>query len=273
MRCADVNTATPSVDLLVIYRPIQTQIEGTTMDAYPCNGRNGRVSTARGTCDPCRNRAVVELRKSPTERARQPCHGCRGTVATVTGGSPTAALFWKGLIRWSATSATEIIWSITLVSASTTNFSSQAGSSVERPCHWRQRGLARVVFNLLESERAEMDVVRARADIVEPVEHPNDSLAVVRSCMSQVSAKQWKCGFTGHAGTEMADGRLVAGQPQLTVPVNPRVAMGSVSRESSEGPRHLTSTSERTARRTGAADEGNGRDDGEERLVEEHGAS
>ncbi|KAJ7260332.1 hypothetical protein B0H12DRAFT_1069774 [Mycena haematopus] len=33
-------------------------------------------------------RAVVEARKSSTERARHPWHGCRGPVATVTGGSP-----------------------------------------------------------------------------------------------------------------------------------------------------------------------------------------
>ncbi|KAJ7797366.1 hypothetical protein B0H13DRAFT_1934182 [Mycena leptocephala] len=39
--------------------------------------------------DPCRNRAVECLGKWPTERARHPWHGCRGTVPTGTGGSPT----------------------------------------------------------------------------------------------------------------------------------------------------------------------------------------
>ncbi|KAJ7245364.1 hypothetical protein B0H12DRAFT_1220730 [Mycena haematopus] len=34
------------------------------------------------------SRAVGEVGKSSTERSRHPCHGCRGTVATVTGGSP-----------------------------------------------------------------------------------------------------------------------------------------------------------------------------------------
>ncbi|KAJ7937865.1 hypothetical protein B0H13DRAFT_1852163 [Mycena leptocephala] len=48
---------------------------------------HGRVSTARVAGKPSHSRAVVEGRKSPTERARHPCHGCRGTVATVTGGN------------------------------------------------------------------------------------------------------------------------------------------------------------------------------------------
>ncbi|KAJ7202687.1 hypothetical protein B0H12DRAFT_1225734 [Mycena haematopus] len=54
---------------------------------YPWHSRNGRVSMACSGCDPCRDSAVVEVQKSSTERARW--HGCRGTVATVTGGSPS----------------------------------------------------------------------------------------------------------------------------------------------------------------------------------------
>ncbi|KAJ7853605.1 hypothetical protein B0H13DRAFT_1904025 [Mycena leptocephala] len=46
--------------------------------AYLLNGRDGRVS-----------RAVKLPKKIATERARHSLHGCRRTVATATGGSPT----------------------------------------------------------------------------------------------------------------------------------------------------------------------------------------
>ncbi|KAF8179485.1 hypothetical protein K438DRAFT_1938411 [Mycena galopus ATCC 62051] len=82
--------------------PLCSTLRNVTLKSkmiYPCNGRNGRVSTARGGCDPCRNRAVVELKKSSTERARHPWHGCRGTVATVTGGSPTASTWHPRIVH------------------------------------------------------------------------------------------------------------------------------------------------------------------------------
>jgi hypothetical protein len=40
-----------------------------------------------------KSRAVENFKKSSTERARHPCHGCRRTVATDTGGSPRHATF------------------------------------------------------------------------------------------------------------------------------------------------------------------------------------
>ncbi|KAJ7232275.1 hypothetical protein C8J57DRAFT_1480718 [Mycena rebaudengoi] len=54
----------------------------------PLNGRDGRFSTGRSTANPYRDRAVEVEGKWLTERARHPFDGCRGTVATVTGGSP-----------------------------------------------------------------------------------------------------------------------------------------------------------------------------------------
>ncbi|KAJ7276830.1 hypothetical protein C8J57DRAFT_1223548 [Mycena rebaudengoi] len=57
----------------------------------PLNGRDGRVSTGRRGRKPCRSRAVDLWRKWLTERARHPFDGCRRTVPTVTGGSPTWA--------------------------------------------------------------------------------------------------------------------------------------------------------------------------------------
>ncbi|KAJ7271663.1 hypothetical protein C8J57DRAFT_1226249 [Mycena rebaudengoi] len=56
----------------------------------PLNGRDGRVSTGRRGRKPCRSRVVDLWRKWLTERARHPFYGCRRTVPTVTGGSPTA---------------------------------------------------------------------------------------------------------------------------------------------------------------------------------------
>ncbi|KAJ7675623.1 hypothetical protein DFH06DRAFT_1122454 [Mycena polygramma] len=55
----------------------------------PCHGRGGRFFTARESSDPCRDRTVEQQRKCSTERARHPWHGCRRTVGTVTGGSPS----------------------------------------------------------------------------------------------------------------------------------------------------------------------------------------
>ncbi|KAJ7256290.1 hypothetical protein C8J57DRAFT_1235670 [Mycena rebaudengoi] len=57
----------------------------------PLNGRDGRFSTGRSTANPYRDRAVEVEGKWLTKRARHPFDGCRGTVATVTGGSPRRA--------------------------------------------------------------------------------------------------------------------------------------------------------------------------------------
>jgi hypothetical protein len=64
----------------------------------PLNGRDGRFSTGRSTAKPYRDRAVEVEGKWLTEQARHPFDGCRGTVATVTGGSPSARRLGTGSV-------------------------------------------------------------------------------------------------------------------------------------------------------------------------------
>ncbi|KAJ7246981.1 hypothetical protein C8J57DRAFT_1523199 [Mycena rebaudengoi] len=62
------------------------------MKIKPLNGRDGRFSTGRSTANPYRDRAVDVQGKCLTERARHPFDRCRGTAATVTGGSPILSI-------------------------------------------------------------------------------------------------------------------------------------------------------------------------------------